>query len=183
MRPIEVDGFCRTISHASLEVVAATIVKLLATKTQCILVLIHPSVGIESCVLELKTETYCFADGARQIVFVLPMNLQISVIACHWEALLQRITGQRLVVFVHELDTDLAQPQSKDLLLRQSTRLFCAAPVAAQTCFDPQLLRAWLPNINYGGHAFGFRKRLPSAAWSVPGGTDRYPRVGSVEPF
>lgn len=81
LRPIEVDGFCRTISHASLEVVAATIVKLLATKTQCILVLIHPSVGIESCVLELKTETYCFADGARQIVFVLPMNLQISVIA------------------------------------------------------------------------------------------------------
>ncbi len=53
---------------------------------------------------------------------------------------------------------DLAQPQSEDLLLRQSTRLFCAAPVAAQTCFDPQLLRAWLPNMNYGGHAFGFRK-------------------------
>ena len=53
---------------------------------------------------------------------------------------------------------DLAQPQSEDPVARQSTRLFCGAPVAAQTCFDPQLLREWLPSMDYGGHAFGFYK-------------------------
>ena len=53
---------------------------------------------------------------------------------------------------------DLAQPESDDPVARQSTRLLCGAPVAAQTCFDPHLLRQWLPNMNYGGHAFGFHK-------------------------
>lgn len=53
---------------------------------------------------------------------------------------------------------DMADPKSNDPISRQSTRLLCGAPVGAQTCFDPHLLREWLPNMSYGGHAFGFRK-------------------------
>ncbi len=53
---------------------------------------------------------------------------------------------------------DLAQPDSADGVARESTRLTCAGVVGAQTCFDPHLLRAWLPNMLYGGHAFGFTR-------------------------
>ena len=53
---------------------------------------------------------------------------------------------------------DLADPSSADPIARESTRLLCGAPVGAQTCFDPQLLREWLPNMSYGGHAYGFSK-------------------------
>lgn len=53
---------------------------------------------------------------------------------------------------------DMAQPDSADPVARESTRLSCAGVVGAQTCFDPHLLRAWLPNMLYGGHAFGFTR-------------------------
>lgn len=53
---------------------------------------------------------------------------------------------------------DLADPSSADPIARESTRLLCGAPVGAQTCFDPHLLREWLPNMSYGGHAYGFSK-------------------------
>lgn len=56
------------------------------------------------------------------------------------------------------LHDDLAQPNSADPIARESTRLTCAAVVGAQTSLDPQQLRAWMPNMAYGGHAFGFRK-------------------------
>lgn len=51
---------------------------------------------------------------------------------------------------------DLADPNSPDLVARQSTRLRCAAVTGAQTSLDPQQLRDWTPNSVYGGHAFGF---------------------------
>lgn len=51
---------------------------------------------------------------------------------------------------------DMANPSSPDPIARESTRLLCGAPIGAQTCFDPQLLRQWLPNMGYGGHAYGF---------------------------
>lgn len=51
---------------------------------------------------------------------------------------------------------DMANPTSPDPVARESTRLLCGAPLGAQTCFDPQLLREWLPNMSYGGHAYGF---------------------------
>lgn len=50
---------------------------------------------------------------------------------------------------------DLAEPQSPDPIARQSTRLWCVAANAAQTTLDPQQMRAWIPNIQYGGYAFG----------------------------
>lgn len=53
---------------------------------------------------------------------------------------------------------DMADPAASDPVARESTRLACAAVLGAQTCFDPHLLREWLPNMTYGGHAFGFSR-------------------------
>lgn len=52
---------------------------------------------------------------------------------------------------------DLADPDSDDPVARESTRLYCAAVVGAQTTLDPKVLREWMPNARYGGHAFGIR--------------------------
>jgi acetyl esterase/lipase len=54
---------------------------------------------------------------------------------------------------------DMAKPDSSDPVARESTRLTCAAVVGAQTALDAKPLRAWMPNMEYGGHAFGFWKK------------------------
>lgn len=51
---------------------------------------------------------------------------------------------------------DLADPKSDDPVARESTRLWCAAVVVAQTTLDPEQMKEWTPNSRYGGHAFGF---------------------------
>ena len=50
---------------------------------------------------------------------------------------------------------DMADPNSKDPIARESTRLYCAAVNGAQTSLDPKELREWMPNYRYGAHAFG----------------------------
>lgn len=58
---------------------------------------------------------------------------------------------------------DLAKPKSKDKVLRESTRLWCAAVLNAQTTLDPKQFSEWTPNCRYGGRAFGqwnFKKFL-----------------------
>ncbi len=50
---------------------------------------------------------------------------------------------------------DLADPDNADPVLRESTRLTCAAGLGAQTTLDPKQMVEWTPNSNYGGHAFG----------------------------
>ena len=50
---------------------------------------------------------------------------------------------------------DLADPQSKDPVARESTRLWCAAVRAPQTTLDPKQMKEWIPNSKYGAHAFG----------------------------
>ena len=50
---------------------------------------------------------------------------------------------------------DLADPKSADPVARESTRLFCAAVIGAQTTLDPVQMKTWTPNSKYGGHAFG----------------------------
>jgi acetyl esterase/lipase len=52
---------------------------------------------------------------------------------------------------------DLADPKSADPVARESTRLTCAAVSGPQTTLDPKVLREWMPNARYGGHAFGVR--------------------------
>ncbi len=59
------------------------------------------------------------------------------------------------------LHDEMAEPQSDDSTARESTarestRLLCAAGKAPQTSLDPQQLRDWIPNYEYGGKAFGF---------------------------
>lgn len=49
---------------------------------------------------------------------------------------------------------DMADPKSNDPVARESTRLWCAAVSGAQTTLDPKVLREWMPNYRYGGHAF-----------------------------
>ena len=51
---------------------------------------------------------------------------------------------------------DMARPDGADPVARESTRLTAAAVVGAQTSLDPAQLREWMPNMKYGGHAFGF---------------------------
>ncbi len=51
---------------------------------------------------------------------------------------------------------DMAKPDSSDPVARESTRLTAAAVNGAQTTLDPKITRAWIPNMKYGGHAFGF---------------------------
>lgn len=62
------------------------------------------------------------------------------------------------------LHDDLAQPDSNDLVARQSSRLSCAAVSGAQTSLDPRELREWIANSIYGGHAFGFAAKGRSRA-------------------
>jgi acetyl esterase/lipase len=50
---------------------------------------------------------------------------------------------------------DLAEPNSGDPVARESTRLWCAAVVKAQTTLDPRQMKEWIPNSHYGAHAFG----------------------------
>lgn len=51
---------------------------------------------------------------------------------------------------------EMADPKSSDPISRESTRLFCAAVLGAQTTLDPKQMKEWTPNSRYGGHAFGF---------------------------
>ncbi|MDQ8181558.1 alpha/beta hydrolase [Pelagicoccus sp. SDUM812005] len=50
---------------------------------------------------------------------------------------------------------DLADPNSKDPVLRESTRLSCVAALRAQTSLDPVQMKTWIPKVTYGAHAFG----------------------------
>ncbi|MBA4067649.1 MAG: hypothetical protein C0501_28875 [Isosphaera sp.] len=62
--------------------------------------------------------------------------------------------GSSLWLALHD---DMADPESADTVARESTRLWCAAVVGAQTSLDPKQVREWMPSAVYGGHAFGFR--------------------------
>ena len=55
---------------------------------------------------------------------------------------------------------DMADPNSADPVSRESTRLWCVAALGAQTTLDPQQMREWTPNSDYGSHAFGIFKRV-----------------------
>ena len=52
---------------------------------------------------------------------------------------------------------DMADPCGKDTVSKESTRLWCAAVIGAQTTLDPKQMKEWTPNSRYGGHAFGKR--------------------------
>ena len=94
------------------------------------------------------------ADAARALQFVRSK-------AKEWNLDKQRIgaTGgsagacSSLWLAFHD---DLADTKSADPVAHESTRLWCAAVLGAQTSLDPKELKEWTPNSRYGGHAFGF---------------------------
>lgn len=51
---------------------------------------------------------------------------------------------------------DMAEPKSSEPASRESTRPQYVAVHIAQTTLDPQQMKEWTPNSEYGGHAFGF---------------------------
>ena len=53
---------------------------------------------------------------------------------------------------------DMAEPESDDPVARESTRVTCAFGFVPQTSLDPKLMKEWIPNNDYGHHAFA----LPS---------------------
>ncbi len=54
---------------------------------------------------------------------------------------------------------EMAEPQSADPIARESTRVIFTATKAPQPSLDPQQLIEWIPNSEYGGHAFGYVSR------------------------
>jgi acetyl esterase/lipase len=85
------------------------------------------------------------------------------------------------------LHDDLAEPDSSDPAARQSTRLTCAAVLGAQTSLDPKELREWIPNAEYGGHAFGFaaegRTRLEEFELLIPNREKVLPWIKEYSPI
>jgi len=61
----------------------------------------------------------------------------------------------------------MADPNSGDPVSRESTRLWCAAVIGAQTTLDPKQMRDWTPNSRYGGHAFGFTAKDGKSQFDV----------------
>ncbi|HYF34941.1 MAG TPA: alpha/beta hydrolase fold domain-containing protein, partial [Prosthecobacter sp.] len=53
---------------------------------------------------------------------------------------------------------DMSDPKSEDLVARQSTKVLAVAAMAPQATLDPKLMLEWMPDSNYGGHAFGLQK-------------------------
>ncbi|MDZ4402638.1 alpha/beta hydrolase fold domain-containing protein [Prosthecobacter sp.] len=51
---------------------------------------------------------------------------------------------------------DMADPKSSDPIARESTRLIFTVTKAPQPSLDPKQLVEWIPNSEYGGHAFGY---------------------------
>ena len=98
----------------------------------------------------------CLHDAARALQFVRSK-------AAEWNIDKTRIAAaggsagacSSLWLAFHD---DLADPKSEDPVARESTRLLCAAVTGAQTTLDPQQMKEWTPNSNYGSHAFGIFK-------------------------
>jgi acetyl esterase/lipase len=74
---------------------------------------------------------------------------------------------------------DLADPKSNDAVSQQSTRLWCAAVIGAQTTLDPRQMKQWTPNSRYGGHAFG----LPNFAQFLAQRESILPWIAEHSPY
>ncbi len=74
---------------------------------------------------------------------------------------------------------DLANPTSDDPVSGESTRLYCAAVMGAQTTLDPLQMKEWTPNSKYGGHAFG----LPDFATFLSQRDKLQPWIDEYSPY
>ncbi len=95
----------------------------------------------------------CLDDAARALQFVRSK-------ASEWRIDKHRIAGcggsaggfTALWLAFHP---DQADVKSADPIARESTRLRCVLAFVPQTTLDPQQMQAWIPNNQYGPHAFG----------------------------
>jgi acetyl esterase/lipase len=100
----------------------------------------------------------CLDDAARALQFVRSK-------AAEWHLDKTRVAGSggsaggftSLWLAFHP---DQADAKSADPIARESTRLTCVLAFVPQTSLDPQQMRDWIPNNDYGHHAFA----LPSMA-------------------
>ncbi|MEQ1862036.1 MAG: alpha/beta hydrolase [Chthoniobacteraceae bacterium] len=94
----------------------------------------------------------CLEDAARALQFVRSK-------AGEWNIDKARIAGcggsaggfTSLWLAFHP---DMADATSADPIARESTRLRCVLTFVPQTTLDPALMREWIPNNDYGHHAF-----------------------------
>ena len=108
-----------------------------------------PDVSADKSVPPVKA---CLDDSARALQFVRSK-------AVEWKIDKTRIGGcggsaggfNTLWLAFHP---DMADAKSADPVARESTRLTCALGFVPQTSLDPQQMRNWIPNNDYGHHAF-----------------------------
>jgi acetyl esterase/lipase len=95
----------------------------------------------------------CLDDAARALQFVRSK-------AAEWHLDTTRIGGcggsaGGFTVLWLAFHPDMAEAGSADPIARESTRLRCVMAFVPQTTLDPQQMQAWIPNNQYGNHAFG----------------------------
>jgi acetyl esterase/lipase len=95
---------------------------------------------------------WCLQDAARALQFVRSK-------AGEWHLDKQRIgaVGGSAGGFTSlwlAYHPDMADPKSADPVARESTKVCCVLTFVPQTSLDPVQMKQWLPNINYGNHAF-----------------------------
>ncbi len=119
----------------------------------------------------------CLDDAARALQFVRSK-------AAEWKIDKTRIGGcggsaggfTSLWLAFHP---DMADPTSADPVARESTRLSGVMAFVPQTTLDPQQMQAWIPNNEYGNHAFG----LPSMADFVAKRASLLPWIEKFSPY
>lgn len=74
---------------------------------------------------------------------------------------------------------DMADPKSADPVARESTRVRCVMAFVPQTSLDPQQMREWIPNTDYGHHAFA----LPSYAEFLKRREELLPSIRKFSPY
>lgn len=95
----------------------------------------------------------CLDDSARALQFVRSK-------AAEWHIDKNRIGGcggsaGGFTVLWLGFSPDMADPKSTDPIAHESTRLKCVLAFVPQTTLDPKQMKDWIPNLDYGPHAFG----------------------------
>lgn len=119
----------------------------------------------------------CLDDAARALQFVRSK-------AKEWNIDKKRIAGvggsaggfTSLWLAFHP---DMADAKSADPIARESTRLSCVLAFVPQTSLDPQQMKDWIPNNDYGHHAFA----LPSMAEFIKQREKLMPWIKEFSPY
>jgi acetyl esterase/lipase len=95
----------------------------------------------------------CLDDSARALQFVRSKSAE-------WHIDKTRIGGcggsaGGFTVLWLAFHPEMADAKSADPIAHESTRLRCVMAFVPQTSLDPKQMQAWIPNNEYGNHAFG----------------------------